>query len=149
MLVPVAIGIAIVRYELFDIRLVLSRTILYALTLSAVVAVYAVIVTTVSLLVPADDERGVQILAAIVVAIGFNPLRLLLQRAIDRRPTAHDQTRSEPDAGSVSDSSRTTTWPGCSTARARRCACRGYHCDGTPMAWSWQRLVTPAPGILA
>lgn len=92
-LVPIAIGIAIVRYELFDIRFVVSRTILYGLTLSAVVAVYAAIVTGVSLLVPADAERGVQIGAAIVVAIGFNHLRLLLQRAIDR---AFYGTRSDP-----------------------------------------------------
>ncbi|MFC7640690.1 hypothetical protein ACFQX6_06515 [Streptosporangium lutulentum] len=51
-LIPIAIGIAIVRYELFDIRLVLSRALLYGLVLSVIVAVYAGIVAGFSLLVP-------------------------------------------------------------------------------------------------
>ncbi|MEU6414866.1 GAF domain-containing sensor histidine kinase [Microbispora sp. NPDC046933] len=92
-LVPVAIGIAIVRYELFDIRLVLSRALLYGLVLSVIIAVYAGLVAGFSLLVPDDARRGVSIMAAIVVAIGFTPLRLLLQGVIER---AFYGTRSDP-----------------------------------------------------
>ncbi|WP_084463756.1 GAF domain-containing sensor histidine kinase [Microtetraspora fusca] len=92
-LFPIAIGIAIVRYELFDIRLVLSRALLYGLTLSMIIAVYAGLVAGFSLLVPKDAERGVSIGAAIVVAICFTPLRLLLRRLIDR---AFYGTRSDP-----------------------------------------------------
>ena len=92
-LVPVALAIAIVRYELLDIRLVLSRTLLYGLTVSVVVAAYAGIVAGVSLLVPSDAERVASIGAAIAVAIAFNPLRLLFQRMLDR---AFYGTRSDP-----------------------------------------------------
>lgn len=83
-LVPVAIGIAIVRHELLDIRLVLSRALLYALALSVVVAVYAGAVAVASLLVPSDGEKSVSIGAAILVAIGFSPLRTWLGRHVER-----------------------------------------------------------------
>ncbi len=92
-LFPAAVGIAIVRHGLLDIRLVLSRALLYGLAMSAVIAAYAGIVAGLSLLVPADAERGVSIAAAIVVAIGFTPVRLAFQRLIDR---ALYGLRSEP-----------------------------------------------------
>ena len=92
-LLPTAIGVAIVRHELFDIRLVLSRTLLYALVLSVIVAVYAGSVAGLSLLVPEEADRGVSVTAAIVVAILFTPVRLFLQRAVDR---AFYGSRSDP-----------------------------------------------------
>jgi two-component system NarL family sensor kinase len=94
-LIPVAIAIAIVRHGLLDIRLVLSRTLLYVLAVSAVVAVYAGLVAGFSLFVPDAFGRTVAIGAAIVVALGFNPLRLYLQRLIDR---AFYGTRADPAA---------------------------------------------------
>lgn len=91
-LVPVAVAVAIVRHRLLDIRLVLSRTLLYLLAVSVVVAAYAGGVAAVSLLVP-TAQRGLSIVVAIVVAIGFTPLRLRLQRVIDR---AFYGSRSDP-----------------------------------------------------
>ncbi|NJP28628.1 hypothetical protein OHB01_29335 [Microbispora hainanensis] len=96
-LFPAAVGIAIVRHGLLDIRLVLSRALLYGLAVSAVIAAYAGIVTGLSLLVPANADRGVSIAAAIVVAIvvaiGSTPVRPAFQRLIDR---ALYGLRSEP-----------------------------------------------------
>ena len=92
-LVPIAIAIAIVRYELFDIRLVLSRTLLYGLTLAVTIAVYAGIVAGASLLMPATSERNASIGAVVVVAILFAPLRTFVQRTIDQ---AFYGTRSDP-----------------------------------------------------
>ena len=92
-LVPAAIAIAIVRHRLLDIRLVLSRTLLYLLAIGALIAVYAVIVAALSAVVPPDADRAVSASAAVAVALGFNPLRLALQRVIDR---AFYGTRSDP-----------------------------------------------------
>lgn len=83
-LVPVAIAIAIVRYGLLDIRLVLSRTLVYAMLVAAIVAVYAGLVATLTLLLPPATDRGAAVVAAIAVAFAFNPLRLLLQRTVGR-----------------------------------------------------------------
>jgi two-component system, NarL family, sensor kinase len=92
LLVPISIAIAIVRYELLDIRLVLSRTLLYGLTLAVIVAGYAGLVAAASLVVSAA-QPAVPIGAAIVVAICFTPVRLALSRVIDR---AFYGTRSDP-----------------------------------------------------
>jgi len=97
-LIPLSIAIAIVRHGLLDIRLVLSRTLLYVLAVSAVVAVYAGLVAGLSSVVPAEFGRTVSIGAAIVVALGFTPLRLHLERVIDR---AFYGTRTDPAATMV------------------------------------------------
>ena len=68
--------------ELLDIRLVLSRTLVYGLTLAVVVAAYAGIVAALSLLVPATARTSVSVLAALAVALALNPVRLLIQRSI-------------------------------------------------------------------
>lgn len=83
-LVPIAITVAILRYRLLDIRLVVSRTLLYVLASVVVIAVYAGTVAALSLLLPTGGDRAASIVAALVVAVGFAPLRALLQRLLDR-----------------------------------------------------------------
>jgi len=83
-LIPVAIAIAIIRHGLLDIRVVLSRTLLYGVLVSLVVALYAGIVAALALIVPPDADRAVAVLAAIAVALLFDPLRRLLQRLVGR-----------------------------------------------------------------
>ncbi|CAN5314024.1 hypothetical protein BH10ACT7_BH10ACT7_14090 [soil metagenome] len=92
-LIPIAIAIAIVRYRLLDIRVVLSRTLLYGALIAIIIALYAGLVAGVSLLVPPDADRIVAIGAALVVAFAFAPLRVLLQRLVGR---AFYGTRSDP-----------------------------------------------------
>ncbi|MDP3208700.1 MAG: histidine kinase, partial [Rhodoglobus sp.] len=83
-LVPIAIAIAVLRHRLLDIRLVVSRTLLYVIASIVVIAVYAGLVAVLSLAVPTGEDRTAAIVAALVVAIGFAPLRSLLQRVVDR-----------------------------------------------------------------
>ena len=94
-LVPIAVAIAIVRYQLLDIRVVLSRTLLYGTVIALVVAVYAGLVAALSLVVPADASRAVAAIAAVAVALLFAPLRSITQRAISR---AFYGTRDDPAA---------------------------------------------------
>ncbi|WP_347976546.1 histidine kinase [Microbacterium sp. ProA8] len=82
--VPIAIAIAIVREGLLDIRVVLSRTLVYGSVIAVVVALYAGLVAALTLVVPADADRTVAVVAAVLVALLFNPLRLLAQRGIGR-----------------------------------------------------------------
>jgi two-component system, NarL family, sensor kinase len=92
-LIPIALAIAIVRYQLFDIRVVLSRTLLYGLTIALVIGIYIGVVAGLTLLVPSNAQRSVSVAAAIVVAFLFAPLRSLVHRMINR---AFYGTRSDP-----------------------------------------------------
>lgn len=99
---PIAVAIGIVKYRLLDIRVVLSRTLLYGLLIAVVIALYAGMVAVLTLVIPAEADRAVAILVAVAVALAFNPLRLLLQRAIARTfygvradPSATAQSVSE------------------------------------------------------
>lgn len=83
-LVPVAVAIAIVRYQLFDIRLVVSRTVLYLLLTAGVIGCYVGLVTVLDAAVRRQVGLGSSVLATIVVAIAFNPVRVRLQALVDR-----------------------------------------------------------------
>lgn len=85
--VPVAIGIAVTRYRLFEIDRLISRSIGYALITVALFALFAV-VNLGAQAVLAPFVRGDTLAVAIstlAVAATFNPLRVRLQRLVDRR----------------------------------------------------------------
>ncbi|MCW2543828.1 MAG: Two component signal transduction histidine kinase [Frankiales bacterium] len=77
-LIPVAIGIAILRYQLFDIELVVSKTLLYAGLVTIVSATYAGVVFGLGSLI---SNRGVAgFIAVLLVAVLVEPLRSRLHR---------------------------------------------------------------------
>lgn len=80
-LLPAAILVAILRHNLLDIRLVVSRTFAWALLTGILVAAYLAVV---SLLGTFLADTGSAVVAAGVVALGMNPLRLRLQLVLDR-----------------------------------------------------------------
>jgi signal transduction histidine kinase len=77
-LVPVSIAIAVLRYQLLDIRLVVSRSVLYALLTAGVVAAYAGLVAALR------RQVGADVIATLMIAAAFNPVRVWLQRMVDR-----------------------------------------------------------------
>jgi signal transduction histidine kinase len=79
----VAIGIAILRYRLYDIDRLISRSLVYAGLTAAVIGVY---IAAVELLGAAVQHQGlgVSLVATGLVAVGFQPARERLQRAVDR-----------------------------------------------------------------
>ncbi|MEV0273712.1 histidine kinase [Hamadaea sp. NPDC050747] len=79
-LVPIAITIAILRYQLLDIRLVVSRTLLYLLLTLGVVVAYLGLVALFDALL---RGVGAPLAATLLIAILFNPVRVRLQRAVD------------------------------------------------------------------
>jgi two-component system NarL family sensor kinase len=80
--VPASVGIAVLRYHLFDIELILSQTLVYAVLTACLAAVYLGLFIGIDRLVRATGVSGV--VAAGVVALGFQPLRALLQRHVQR-----------------------------------------------------------------
>jgi two-component system, NarL family, sensor kinase len=79
---PVTVGIAILRHRLFDIRLVLSRTLTYLLLVVAVVAVYALLLFATDRLIGNGTVGG--LLATGVVAVAVHPAYSFLRRRIER-----------------------------------------------------------------
>jgi two-component system, NarL family, sensor kinase len=80
-LIPVAITVAILRYQLLDIRLAVSRTLLYLLLTLAVVGAYLGLVALFGEILRGS---GAPLAATLLIAILFNPVRVRLQRAADR-----------------------------------------------------------------
>lgn len=83
-LIPISIAVAVMRYRLYEIDRIISRTATYALVTAVVVGVYAVIVTSVALLLPDAPTLGVA-LATLTAAAVFLPVLRTVRRVLDRR----------------------------------------------------------------
>jgi len=79
-----AIGIAILRYRLFDIDLILNRTLVYGTLIGTVVIAYVLIVGLIGALFQSNESPIIAVLATGLVALLFNPLRQRLQRGVNR-----------------------------------------------------------------
>jgi hypothetical protein len=81
---PVSIGVAILRYRLYEIDRIISRTLAYALVTGVLVGVFAglVLLTTDVLSLSSPVAVAASTLAAAAL---FNPLRQRVQRVVDRR----------------------------------------------------------------
>jgi signal transduction histidine kinase len=84
-LMPVAIGIAVMRYRLYEIDVLLNRAVLYGLLTAGVAAIYLAVVT-VTRQVFGIDQRNltVQVIATAVAAAALFPLRDRVQRRVNR-----------------------------------------------------------------
>jgi hypothetical protein len=80
---PVSIGVAILKYRLYDIDRLISRTLAYAIVTGLLVGVYAGVV---ALAGAASFSSPVEVAAATLAAAAlFNPLRRRVQTVVDRR----------------------------------------------------------------
>lgn len=82
--IPITTGLAIVRYRLYDIDRLISRTITYGFLIATLGAIYVGGVTVLGIVVPGESGLAIS-LATLTVATLFNPLRRRIHRAIDRR----------------------------------------------------------------
>jgi hypothetical protein len=86
-LVPIAIGIAVLRYRLYEIDRLISRTIGWAIVTGVLVGTFAVLVLGLQAVVqPLTGGNTLAIAGStLVVAALFDPLRRRVQGAVDRR----------------------------------------------------------------
>lgn len=82
--VPLAIGVAILRYRLWDIDLIINRAIVYGALTTCVIGIYVVIVGAFSAFVHERGSLVVSLVAAGSAAVAFEPLRRRLQRGVNR-----------------------------------------------------------------
>ena len=92
--VPVGIGIGILKYRLYDIDRLISRTLSYAIVTGLLVGVYIGMVTLATRALPLSSPIGVAASTLTVVAL-FSPLRRRAQHLVDRR---FNRARYDADA---------------------------------------------------
>jgi hypothetical protein len=95
--IPVSIGVAVIRYRLYEIDRILSRTIGYVLVVGSLAVVWVAAVTLLTSVMPAESPLAIAG-STLAVAALFNPLRRRVQDWVDRR-----FNRSRYDAQRVLD----------------------------------------------
>ncbi|MCZ3390144.1 MAG: hypothetical protein LH645_13755 [Actinomycetia bacterium] len=89
-LIPIAAGLAITRFHLYDVDRVISRTTAYALVTGVLLAVYTAVVTSLTSLLPRSGSSGepdswAVAVATLAAAAVFRPALRWAQTVVDRR----------------------------------------------------------------
>lgn len=86
--VPTAVGIAITRYRLYEIDLLINRTLVYGTLTAMLVALYfggIVLLQRVFVLLTGEKSTLAVVASTLLIAALFTPLRRRIQSFIDRR----------------------------------------------------------------
>jgi signal transduction histidine kinase len=83
LLIPLSVGLASLRYRLWDIDPLINRTLVYGGLTAGVVGIYVLVVGSLSLLFQTRQNFLISLFATGLVAILFQPLREQLQRGIN------------------------------------------------------------------
>lgn len=82
--IVLAAGIAILRYHLWDIDILINRTLVYGLLSALVITFYVVIVGLLGILLQTEESLPIALIGTGIVAVSFQPLRERLQRRVNR-----------------------------------------------------------------
>ncbi len=82
--IPVSIGIAILKYRLYDIDIVIRKALIVAVLAASFVSVYALVVGGVGALVATSSNSTLSFAAAAVAAVLFQPMLARARRFADR-----------------------------------------------------------------
>ena len=84
--VPAACGVAILKYRLYGIDVVINRTLVYGTLAVLITGIYVGIAVGVGTLVGSGGKPnlGLSIIATAIVAVGFQPVRERVQRIANR-----------------------------------------------------------------
>ena len=84
--IPLAVGVAILRYRLYDIDRIISRTLAYSVLTAVLVGGYLLTVLALQSVLPvSEDSPLVTAVSTLGVVAAFGPLRARIQRAMDHR----------------------------------------------------------------
>jgi hypothetical protein len=86
--VPIAIGVAILRYRLYEIDLLINRTLVYGSLTATLVALYfvgIVVLQRIFVFLTGQQSTLAVVASTLLIAALFNPFRHRIQSAVDRR----------------------------------------------------------------
>jgi hypothetical protein len=86
--VPLAIGVAVLRYRLWDIDVIIRKTVQYAIVTALLAALYIGLIVGLQALfsdLTGQTSTVIVVLSTLVIAALFTPLRRRVQAAVDRR----------------------------------------------------------------
>jgi hypothetical protein len=84
--IPLAVGVAVTRYRLFEIDRLLSRTVTYTVVVGVLASLFALVAIGIPNWIPGMSESPLLVAGAtLAVAALFSPLRRRMQMAVDRR----------------------------------------------------------------
>lgn len=98
-LVPLAAGVAILNYHLYDIDVVISKAVLFALLGVFIAAVYVAIVVGIGTVLGSTTSPALSLAATVAVAVLFQPVRTRMQRLANRLVYGERATPYEVMAG--------------------------------------------------
>ncbi|HEY6952069.1 MAG TPA: GAF domain-containing SpoIIE family protein phosphatase, partial [Bacteroidota bacterium] len=88
LVVPIMFGYAIVRFRLMDMDFIVKRSLIYGMVTATMAAMYLLIIfglgTLLANVVGSEDSRTTNLVALIVVAFAFDPMKRRMQEWIDR-----------------------------------------------------------------
>ncbi len=86
--IPIAVGIAVLKYRLYDIEIILNRTLVYGPLTATLVAIYAGSVVSLQYAfreLTGQTSQLVIVASTLAIAALFSPLRRRIQNLVDRR----------------------------------------------------------------
>jgi hypothetical protein len=86
--VPIAIGVAVLKYRLYDIEIIINRALVYGSVTATLVALYfggIVLLQRVFVIITGERSTLAVVASTLLIAALFNPLRHRIQSLIDRR----------------------------------------------------------------
>jgi len=84
LLIPLSIGVAILRFHLFDIDLIINRALVYGALTTSVVGLYVLVVGGLGTVLQVQGSLIVSLIATGLAAVMFQPLRDRLQHGVNR-----------------------------------------------------------------
>jgi signal transduction histidine kinase len=84
LLIPFSIGVAILRHNLWDIDVVINRTLVYGTLTASVVLLYVLVVGGLGAVLQVQGSLIISLIATGLAAVMFAPLRDRLQRGVNR-----------------------------------------------------------------
>jgi signal transduction histidine kinase len=81
---PVAIGIGVLRYRLYDIDLIINRALVYGGLAAVITGVYVLLVVGIGAMIGSNQRFLLSLVATAVIALAFQPLRQRAQQLANR-----------------------------------------------------------------